>query len=84
MCIRDRVIGLLALSLAGCSEAEVPSATPPGDDPLVKDVYKRQVHIQLERVGISDAHRVAVVRLHLDVTACARYRLCLLYTSRCV
>ena len=31
------VIGLLALSLAGCSEAEVPSATTPGDDPLVND-----------------------------------------------
>ena len=28
------VIGLLALSLVGCSEAEVPSATTPGDDPL--------------------------------------------------
>ena len=31
------VIGLLALSLAGCSEAEAPTATTPGDDPLGND-----------------------------------------------
>ncbi|WP_270833480.1 fimbrial protein, partial [Bacteroides cellulosilyticus] len=37
------VIGLLALSLAGCSEAEVPSATTPGDDPLVNDPTRREI-----------------------------------------
>jgi hypothetical protein len=37
------VIGLLALSLAGCSEAEVPSATTPGDDPLVNDPMRREI-----------------------------------------
>ena len=35
--------------------------------------------IQLERVGVCDAHRVAVVGLYLDVTARARYRLLKLY-----
>lgn len=37
------VIGLLALSLAGCSEAEVPSATTPGDDPQVNDPTRREI-----------------------------------------
>ena len=37
------VIGLLVLSLAGCSEAEVPSATTPGDDPLVNDPTRREI-----------------------------------------
>ena len=37
------VIGLLALSLAGCSEAEVPSATTSGDDPLVNDPTRREI-----------------------------------------
>ena len=37
------VIGLLALSLAGCSEAEVPSATTPDDDPLVNDPTRREI-----------------------------------------
>lgn len=37
------VIGLLALSLAGCSEAEVPSVTTPGDDPLVNDPTRREI-----------------------------------------
>lgn len=37
------VTGLLALSLAGCSEAEVPSATTPGDDPLVNDPTRREI-----------------------------------------
>lgn len=37
------VIGLLALSLAGCSEAEVLPATTPGDDPLAGDPTRREV-----------------------------------------
>ena len=37
------VIGLLALSLASCSEAEVLPATTPGDDPLAGDPTRREV-----------------------------------------
>ena len=37
------VIGLLALSLAGCSEAEVLPATTPGDDPLANDPTRREI-----------------------------------------
>lgn len=37
------VIGLLALSLAGYSEAEVLPATTPGDDPLAGDPTRREV-----------------------------------------
>ena len=37
------VIGLLALSLAGCSEAEVLPGTTPGDDPLVNDPTRREI-----------------------------------------
>ena len=37
------VIGLLALSLAGCSEAEVLPATTPGDDPLAGDPTRREI-----------------------------------------
>ena len=37
------VIGLLALSLAGCSEAEVLPATTPGDNPLAGDPTRREV-----------------------------------------
>ena len=37
------LIGLLALSLAGCSEAEVLPSTTPGDDPLASDPTRREV-----------------------------------------
>ena len=48
------VIGLLALSLAGCSEAEVPSATTPGDDPLVNDPTRREIILAFQNTPISN------------------------------
>ena len=53
------VIGLLALSLAGCSEAEVPSATTPGDDPLVNDPTRREIILAFQNTDtrqLADAH----------------------------
>ena len=42
------VIGLLALSLAGCSEAEVLPTTTPGDDPLANDPTRREIILSFQ------------------------------------
>lgn len=57
------VIGLLALSLAGCSEAEVLPATTPGDDPLAGDPTRREVILGFQnklniKMAGTDTHAV--------------------------
>lgn len=57
------MIGLLALSLAGCSEAEVLPATTPGDDPLAGDPTRREVILGFQnklniKMAGTDTHAV--------------------------
>ena len=65
------VIGLLALSLAGCSEAEVLPATTPGDDPLAGDPTRREVilgfqnKLNIKTVGTDT--RVATTRANAPI-----------------